>query len=208
MSQFWFHGLLLWTLSNLVLEISKGWDYTASLDILFQWLHSCSCWQDDSCVILIQIFLLTNLILQFCPTGHSWAQKRKNNFCEIDIEKNVFKKTSLFCHFTYPFYFMEFIFRPVLVTFNIIIFSNLLSFSLLLITEDWFHPSLPQPTVLYLVCIKLLCTLFFLKILCKYKLYLDLLHTFRVCFPATCCLQLTSKNLHSWLKSCSLWGNK
>lgn len=134
MSQFWFHGQLLWTSSNLVLEISKDWDYAASLDILFQCLHSCSCWQDDSCVILIQIFLLTNLILQFCPVGRSWAQKRKTNFCEIDIEKNIFKKTSLLCHFTYPIYFIEFIFRPLTV---IIIFSNLFNIIFFSVVNNW-----------------------------------------------------------------------
>lgn len=160
MSQFWFHGQLLWTSSNLVLEISKDWDYAASLDILFQCLHSCSCWQDESCVILIQIFLLTNLILQFCPVGHSWAQKRKTNFCEIDIEKTSSKRHHCSAILHIPFILLSLSLGHLLSLLSFLIYLTLF-FSLLLITENWFHLSLPQPTVLYLMYIKLLCTLFF-----------------------------------------------
>lgn len=159
MSQFWFHGQLLWTLSNLVLEISKDENYTASLAILFQCLHSCSCWQDDRCVILIHIFLLINLILQFCPIGHSWAQKRKTNFCEIDTEKISSKRHHYSAILHISFILLSLSLGHLLSLLSFLIYLAIF-FYLFLITGNWFHPSLPQPTVLCLMHIKLLCTLF------------------------------------------------
>lgn len=110
-------------------------------------------------MILIHIFLLINLILQFCPIGHSWAQKRKTNFCEIDIEKISSKRHHYSAILHIPFILLSLSLGHLLSLLSFLIYLAIF-FYLLLITGNWFHPSLPQPTVLYLMYIKLLCTLF------------------------------------------------